>query len=77
MQLHTVTAHLPNKLKIPPMPLAKEKVATCLSVKRQPSIAAVQKFCPVKAIWQYAVSLIYLMNLLQHARQHLTQLATH
>jgi len=46
----TLTVSLPRTLKMPPIPLVKAKVAVCFRINKNPLIAAVQKFSPVKAI---------------------------
>lgn len=46
--LSTVTVNLPSKLKIPPIPLVKKKVAECFIMSKKPFTAAVQKFSPVR-----------------------------
>ena len=77
IMLRTHTVNFPIKLKKPPNPPVKMKAPEFFRIKMNPFIAAMQKHSPVSATWQYAFKFTYLMNLWQHARQHLQHEISH
>jgi hypothetical protein len=50
--LTIATAPFPIILNIPPRPAVNMKVMEFLRISKNPLMAAVQKFSPVRAIWQ-------------------------
>lgn len=67
-------ATLPKNMMIPPIPETTAYLSGLAQTSSNPSLAAMQKFFPLRAIWIYAFLLMNWTILSTQARQHLKQL---